>query len=478
MPNPDRQATVSPWRTYALLAGSVVAASMNYSVTFVSFGEIGETFGAGPAATSWVLNAFAITLCAQLVPCGWLSDRYGRRRMFLAGVALLAVGSVLVAVSPTLPFLVAARVVQAAGLALEGPAAMAILLAAFPEERRSTAVGAFGGLGGISLILGPVVGGLVIDAVGWRWTYGFNTPIALVTVLLGLRYLPSDRPETSGQRRTRPDLVGVLLLVVGAAALATGVVQAETWGWTGAGTVAALLVAPVALVGVVVRSSGRADAIVDLGLYRIRYYPRGNVLAFLIAGNFAGTYLALITLLLGPWGMSPSVAGATLAVVPLVGGPMSFLSGRLADRFGHRRLIVPGGLCMVVGALWFRSGVGEVSDLSLWFPAVGLYALGIGLAHANSASLALRFVPAASLGQAGATNRIMSEFGSVVSVAVAVALLVGTDDPVQGARRVMLMLAVVGAAGVVVALGVDTRPRRDGVGVGVSRSPAEPGPRR
>ena len=139
---------------------------------------------------------------------------------------------------------------------------------------------------------------------------------------------------------------------------------------------------------------------------------------------------------------------------------MSFLSGRLADRYGHRRLIVPGGLCMVGGALWFRSGVGEATDLSLWFPAVGLYALGIGLAHANSASLAMRYVPVASLGQAGATNRIMSEIGSVASVAVAVALLIGTNDPVQGARRVMLMLAVVGVAGVVVALGVDTRPER------------------
>ncbi|MAP75427.1 MAG: MFS transporter, partial [Acidimicrobiaceae bacterium] len=156
----------SPWRTFALLAGAVVSASMNYSVTFISFGEIQETFAAGPAATSWVLNAFAITVIALVIPSGWVSDRFGRRRMFLTGVALLAVGSLLVATAPTLPILIAARVVQAAGLALEGPAALAILLDAFPSERRSTAVGAYGGLGGISLVLGPVVGGLVIDVVG------------------------------------------------------------------------------------------------------------------------------------------------------------------------------------------------------------------------------------------------------------------------------------------------------------------------
>ena len=453
--------SLSPWRTYALLAGSVVAASMNYSVTFVSFGEIERDFGTGPAATSWVLNAFSITLTALLVPCGWMSDRYGRRRMFLAGVALLGVGSVLVAVAPTLPLLVAARVLQAAGLALEGPAAMAILLAAFGEGRRSTAVGAFGGLGGISLILGPAVGGLVIDAVGWRWTYGFNMPIALGTVLLGLRYLPADGPPRGGDSAgapPRPDLVGALLMVVGAASLATGIVQADSWGWTGVGTWAALATAPVALGLLVRRSVDRHDAILDLSLYRVRYFARGNLLGFLVAGNFAGTYLALIALLTGAWAMSPSTAGATLAIVPLIGGPMSFVSGRLADRFGHRRLIVPGGLAMVVGALAFRAGVGDEADLTLWFPSVAVYALGIGLAHANCASLALRYVPVASLGQAGATNRIMQEVGTVVSVAVAVALLVGTSDPVEGTRRVMLMLAFVGAASAVIAAGVDTRP--------------------
>jgi len=449
----------SPWRTYALLAGSVVAASMNYSVTFVSFGEIERDFGAGPAATSWVLNAFAITLTALLVPCGWMSDRYGRRRMFLAGVGLLGVGSVLVAAAPTLPLLVVARVVQAAGLALEGPAAMAILLAAFGEERRSTAVGAFGGLGGISLILGPVVGGFVIDAVGWRWTYGLNTPIALGTVLLGLLYLPADPPSSGGEGRTpRPDVVGALLMVVGVASLATGIIQADSWGWTGVGTVTSLAAAPVALALLIRRSTGRSDAILDLSLYRIRYFARGNLLGFLVAGNFAGTYLALITLLTGAWAMSPSAAGATMAIVPLIGGPMSFLSGRLADRFGHRRLIVPGGLAMVAGALAFRAGVGEEVDLALWFPTIALYALGIGLAHANCASLALRYVPVASLGQAGATNRIMHEVGTVVSVAVAVALLVGTVDPVEGVRRVMLMLAFVGVSSAVIAATVDTRP--------------------
>lgn len=452
----------SPWRTFALVAGAVVSASMNYSVTFVSFGEIQATFASGPAATSWVLNAFAITLIALLIPCGWISDRFGRRRSFLTGVSLLAVGSLLVATAPTLPILIAARVVQAGGLALEGPAALAILLDAFPAERRSTAVGAYGGLGGISLVLGPVVGGLVIDALGWRWTFAFNIPIAMLTVALGLAFLAPDEP--SGEVRAgRPDLGGALLLVVGTAMLATGIVQAGEWGWTDRRTVLALVLAPTSLALVVRRSARHPRAILDLSLYRIRYYGRGNLLAFLIAGNFAGTYLALITVLTGAWAMSPSAAGATLALVPLIGGPMSFVSGRLADRYGHRCLLVPGAACMVVGALWFRSGVGPGPDLWLWFPAIALYALGVGLAHANSASLAMRYVPGPSLGQAGATNRIMTEIGSVCSVAVTVALLLGADDPVVGARRVMLMLAFAGIGGIAVAAGVDTRPASDGV---------------
>ena len=249
-------------------------------------------------------------------------------------------------------------------------------------------------------------------------------------------------------------------MVVGTAMLATGIVQAGEWGWTNPLTVVALVMAPTSLAMVVRRSASHPHAILDLSLYRVRYFGRGNLMAFLIAGNFAGTYLALITLLTGVWAMSPPAAGAALALVPLIGGPMSFVSGRLADRYGHRRLLVPGGACMVVGALWFRSGVGPDPDMWLWFPAVGLYALGIGLAHANSASLALRFVPGPSLGQAGATNRIMTEIGSVCSVAVTIALLVGADDPVEGVRRVMLLLALAGMGGMVVATGVDTRPRQ------------------
>ncbi|HAZ18410.1 MAG TPA: hypothetical protein DCY87_06530, partial [Acidimicrobiaceae bacterium] len=321
------------------------------------------------------------------------------------------------------------------------------------------AVGAYGGLGGISLVLGPVVGGLVIDVVGWRWTFAMNIPIAMLTVVLGLMFLPPDRPTVDG-RPGRPDLGGAILMVVGTAMLATGIVQAGEWGWTNPLTVVALVMAPTSLAMVVRRSASHPHAILDLSLYRVRYFGRGNLMAFLIAGNFAGTYLALITLLTGAWAMSPSAAGAALALVPLIGGPMSFVSGRLADRYGHRRLLVPGGACMVVGALWFRSGVGPDPDMWLWFPAVGLYALGIGLAHANSASLALRFVPGPSLGQAGATNRIMTEIGSVCSVAVTIALLVGADDPVEGVRRVMLLLALAGMGGMVVATGVDTRPRQ------------------
>jgi len=293
----------------------------------------------------------------------------------------------------------------------------------------------------------------------------------MLTVILGLLFLEPDRPEAGGHPG-KPDLGGAILLVVGTAMLATGIVQAGAWGWTDPLTVTALVVAPASLAMVVRRSTNHPRAILDLSLYRIRYYGRGNLMAFLIAGNFAGTYLALVTLLTGAWAMGTSAAGAALALVPLIGGPMSFVSGRLADHYGHRRLLVPGGACLVAGALWFRSGVGPEPDMGLWFPAIALYALGVGLAHANSASLAMRYVPGPSLGQAGATNRIMTEIGSVCSVAVTIALLVGADDPVEGVRRVMLLLALAGLVSMVVAAGVDTRPASDEVSRSrVSREP-------
>ncbi len=153
----------SPWRIYGLIAGAIALSTINFTVVFVAFSEIEKSFDASPSTVSWALTAFSITTAAVFVPAGWAADRFGRARMFLLGFGLFIFGSALVALSPTVEFLIFARVVQAAGLAIESPASLALVLDEFPVERRSTAVGALGAVGGVAIAVGPAVGGALID---------------------------------------------------------------------------------------------------------------------------------------------------------------------------------------------------------------------------------------------------------------------------------------------------------------------------
>lgn len=433
----------------------MIVGTLNFSIVFVAFDELQQAFDADESAVSWSVTAFSITVAALTVPGGWLADRIGRKRQFLLGVALFAIGSVLVAAAPTLALLIAARVVQAAGLAFEAPAAQAIVLEVFPVQDRSMAVGAVGALGGIFATIGPVVGGALIDSVGWRWTFAASVPIALVTLVVGWVHLPATAGRPS---RAAPDLVGVGLLVVGVAALALGIVQADDWGMTDPRTITALVVAVVALPALVLRSARHPDPILDLDLWRTRNYRLGSVLGFVVAGHFGAMFLTFIVLMTQVWGYSRFQAGLAVAIITAIGGPLSFIAGRAADRHGHRAVIVPGALLFVAAGVFLLARVGPDADLlGVWIPGAVLYGVGVGLAHAATMSAAMAAVPVDRLGIGGAMSRISTDVGNTIWVAVAVALLASTDDTLAGVQRVLVTLVGVGVVGAVVASRLERR---------------------
>ena len=448
-----RATSLGPWQTFAVVSGATVVGSLNFAAVFVAFDEIARDFDTPRTSLSWALTAFSITVAALMVPAGWLADRVGRTQVFLAGVSLFTVGSLLVALAPGVGPLVAARVIQATGLALESPAALALVLHAFPAEQRATAVGATGAIGGIGAALAPVAGGALIDAVGWRWTFAANVPVGVATVLIGWRLLPRQRPE---QERATPDLLGAAGLVVGIGALALAIVQSNAWGFSSPTAIGALLIGLGVTMSVVARSATHPAPILELSLYRVRNFARGNLLGLLIAGNFGATYLAFITFLTSTWELELVEAGLAVAFIPLIGGPLSFAAGRLADQFGHRNVIVPGCAFMAAGGLWFLLNLtDERAITTVWLPGAALYAIGVGLAHAASTASAVQFVPATRLGSGGATNRIAQEIGTTLAVAIVVVMLdrSGTAD-VTAIRRVMLLLIVVSVIGGALATGL------------------------
>ena len=449
----------SPWRIYGLIAGAVALATLNFSLVFVAFGDIEATFDASPGAVSWTLTAFSITTAAVFVPAGWAADRFGRSRMFLIGFGTFIVGSLLVSTAPTVHFLIAARMVQAAGLAIESPASLALVLDEFPPERRSTAVGALGAVGGVATAIGPAVGGALIDHLTWRWAFFLNVPLGIIVFALVAPRLPRTFVPDVSKRRP-PDLAGGILLMAGVAALALGIVQSDDWGYASRETLGTLVVAAVLLALLLRRSARHEEPILHLPLFTDHDFALGSALSLLVAGTFAGTFLAFVQLMNRGWDLSLLQSGLAVGMIPAIAGPMSIVSGRIADRFGHKFVILPGSLLMATAGAFMFFAVGEERQLlAVWVPFVVIYGLGVGFAHAACQAAALSNVGQERLGIGGAMNRIAQEIGQTVSAAIVIALLAREATIFDGVRSVMILLVVLSLIGAPLAARLQARGR-------------------
>lgn len=440
MSGPDVAAppTRPPWSTFAAVGAAMVLTALNFSISFVAFSEIAATFDAAGTTVSWALTAFSITIGALTVPGGWAADRYGRAQVFVAGFAIFVAGSACVAMAPTVETLIAARVVQAAGVAIQSPAMLALMLDAFGPTRRATAVGLTGGLGGIAAAAGPAVGGAMVESVGWRWTFAANVPVGILVFVFLLRML---RFEAASEERSIPDLIGALLLVGAVSGFILSIVQSDDWGFTDPRTMIAM-VAAVLLGGVLLRRSGRHPSpILDLDLFSVRSFRAGAVLQLLVAGSFGGVFLTQLQFLTDGWDYTLFQAGLVIAAIPAIAGPLTVVSGRLADRVGHRTVILPGMVCMIVAGLLLATSVTDDRALwTVWLPVNVLYSVGVGLAHAACQAVAVSEVDQAKLGIGAAMSRISQEIGNAVTAAAAITLIERATSPVEGLRWTMVLL--------------------------------------
>ena len=244
-----------PSSTVLLVASfGAFLAFLDATIVNVAFPSIRESFpGTSIGGLSWVLNAYNIVFAAFLVPCGRLADLVGRRRAFAWGVGLFTAASLLCAVAPSVGFLVAARGVQALGAAMLVPASLALVVQAFPGERRTHAVGLWGAAAALASGLGPPIGGVLVDLGGWRWAFLINLPFGLVALVAARTRLVESRAPG---RRSFPDVGGAAMFALALALLTLGIVQGNAWGWTSWAVLGAFAAAAALLVGFVVRSRG------------------------------------------------------------------------------------------------------------------------------------------------------------------------------------------------------------------------------
>ena len=416
--------------TIALACSGAFLAFLDTTIVNIAFPDIAASFaGAGRDVVSWVLDGYFVIIAALLVPAGGLADRFGHRRVFLVGIGGFALASALCAAAPSAGLLIAARVLQGAAAALIAPTSLALVLDQFPPQRRATGVGLWGAAAALAAATGPTLGGALVELSGWRLIFLVNLPLSAAILLLGPRIVA--RPQRDGRL---PDLVGSALLALGLALLTLGIIEGNDWGWASAATLGCMA-GGIALLGAVLARSGRHPRpILEPDLLALPSFRRGNLGTLLFAAAFFALILGNVLFLTGVWGYSLLRAGlATLpgpALTTLVSGP----AGRLADRFGHRAVVVPGTIVFAAGVMVLRSAGAQPDWLGLWLPGACLTGIGIGLAFPTLGSAAVRDVPGDRFATASAVNSAFRQVGAVLGTAILVAI-VGEPSSLAEAMR-------------------------------------------
>lgn len=414
--------TASPWPTFLIASVAVFLVSLDSTVLFAAFGTLQAGFpGASGAALSWVLNAYTVVYAALLVPAGRLADLHGRKRVFLAGVLVFLLASLLCGLSSQVAWLIAARVLQAVGAALLTPASLAIVLSVFPAERRAVAVSLWGAVSALAAALGPSVGSLVVDRLGWPWAFYLNLPLGLFSVWCGARVLRESRnPDNAAPL----DVPGVLLLIIGVGALALGIVHSEARGWRSGAVWGSVAVGALALLAFTRWARHTPTPAIDLTLFQDRTYRVVNLATLSFGMAFAMMFFGFFFFMTKIWHYTLPQAGVAVTPGPLLVIPVAVLSGRWAARHGHRALLVGGSLVYALGGVWFWTMAGPVPDyLHTWLPGLFLTGVGVGMVLPALSGAAVAHLPPSRFGIGSAVNQAVRQVGAVMGVAVTVTLL-------------------------------------------------------
>lgn len=404
----------------AIACAGAFVAFLDTTIVNIAFPDISASFaGSGRDALSWVLDGYFVVIAALLVPAGGLADRFGHRRIFLLGIAGFTLASLLCAAAPSLALLIAFRVVQGVAAAMIAPASLAIVLDSFPAEKRSAGVGLWGAAAAAAAATGPTLGGALVELADWRLVFLVNLPLGLAVLLAGRRRLPTPRIADS----RLPDLPGAAMLALGLAAITLAIVEGNDWGWTAAPTLGCFAAGLALLAAVAYRSTTHPRPIVEPALFAHRSFRIGNLGTLLFALAFFSLILGNVLFLTSIWGYTVLQAGAATLPGPALSTVFAGPAGRLADRFGHRAVIVPGTVVFAAGVWILRSAGAEPDWLGLWLPGACLTGIGIGLAFPTLGSAAVRDVPDDRFATASAVNAAFRQVGAVLGTAILVAIV-------------------------------------------------------
>lgn len=431
-----------------VLAATILGSSMAFidgTVVHVALPAMQRDLSASVAEMQWIVNAYTLLLGALMLVGGSAGDRFGRRRVFVAGVWVFAIASVACGLAPDTGTLIAARALQGLGGAMLVPGSLAIISASFPKAERGRAIGTWAGFAALTTAAGPILGGWLVDTLSWPAIFFINVPLAALTVALALRYVPESRDDATAGALDWP---GAVLAVSGFAALTYGLVASADAGF-GAPPVAASLVAGVALIAAFLWVEARSTApMMPLGLFRSASFAGANALTFCLYFALSGALFFLPFNLIQVQGYSATAAGAAFLPFTLVMAGLSRWTGGLIDRFGPRPPLIAGPLIAAAAlAMLALPGIGG-SYWATFFPAMVLLGIGMAVSVAPLTTTVMNAVEERRGGVASGINNAASRLAGMIAVAVLGAAAVGLYGPALADRLDAVNLSAAARASV------------------------------
>jgi EmrB/QacA subfamily drug resistance transporter len=449
-----------PIWTFAVVSVALFMVVLDNLVVTTALPSIREDLGATIQSLEWTVNAYTLSYAVLLLTGAALGDRFGRRRMFVLGLGIFTLASAAAAVAPTTAALIAARGVQGVGAAIVTPLTLTLLADAFPPSRRGLAIGAWSGVSGLGVALGPLVGGAVVDGISWQWIFWINVPIGIALMPLAARHLQ----ESHGPNRSL-DLRGLALAGSGLLGLVYGIVRGAELGWTSTTVLGSLIAGAVLIVAFLAWEHRAEEPMLPLRFFRSRTFSAVNGVSFSMYFGVFGSIFLLAQFFQVTQGYSPLEAG--LRTLPWTGMPMLVapIAGLLSDRIGSRPLMAIGLALQAVAIGWLAHISTPTTPYSEFVLPFVMAGVGMALVFAPAANAVLGAVRPSEAGQASGATNAVRELGGVLGIAVLATVFSSTgsyaspEAYAEGMTSAIWVGAAVLAAGAVLALLVPGRGR-------------------
>jgi len=450
------------WWTFAITSAALFMVTLDNLVVTTALPVIRVDLHSGLSGLEWTVNAYTLTFAVLLLTGAALGDRFGRRLMFTIGLSIFTLASAAAALAPSIGALDAARAVQGLGGAIVMPLTLTILSAAVPKERRGLALGAWGGISGLAVAIGPLVGGAVVSGVNWHWIFWLNVPIGLVLIPLAFRRLQESRGPSA-----RLDLPGLALVSSGMFGIVWALVRGNTVGWGTAEIVGEFVVGAVLLTAFVSWELRTANPMLPMRFFRNRTFALANVASLFMFFGMFGSIFLLAQFFQTVQGYSPLDAG--LRILPWTAMPIFVapIAGALSDKIGGHIFMGAGLLLQSAGLAWIAAVSTPTSPYSAVVIPFILSGVGMGLFFAPVANVVLSAVRPEEEGQASGANNAVRELGGVFGVAVLAAVFShyggyrNSTTFVDGMNASVYIGTAVVGAGALAAFAIGSRPRRE-----------------